>query len=177
MIYKNQTDMLTSFNQLQIPSPFIYSDRIIFNIICQIVRQQTEKYWYELIHIIQQKFQSQFIPSVIITGLSCAIRTKEQIDYYLNNLCPPSPFKWPCYRNILTYSSIKTFQQLQIIDNEQWPTNNDELVDFLFHISTIQGNFSSYPMIQEFQSFIFTWLTANQYEFLHWLDNHNAYLI
>ncbi|CAF0932324.1 unnamed protein product [Rotaria sordida] len=180
IIYHNQTNMLTSFNQLQIPSLFIYPDRIIMNIICQTVRQQNNKYWYDLIHFIQQKFQYQLIPSSIITGLSCGIQTTEQIDFYLNNLCPPSPFKWPCYRNILTYSSIKNFEQLKTIDNEQWPTNNDELIDFLFHTSTIQGNFSSHPMILEFQSLIFTWLTTNQYEFLHWLDNENnqnAYLI
>ncbi|CAF4525432.1 unnamed protein product [Rotaria sp. Silwood1] len=180
LIYQNQTDMLTSFNQLQIPSLFIYPDRIIMNIICQTVRQHNDKYWYDLIHFIQQKFQYQLIPSSIITGLSCAIQTTEQIDFYLNNLCPPSPFKWPCYRNILTYSSIKNFEQLKTIDNEQWPTNNDELIDFLFHTSTIQGNFSSHPMFLEFQSLIFTWLNSNQYEFLHWLDNENnqnAYLI
>jgi hypothetical protein len=177
MIEQNQTDMLTSFNQLQIPSPFLYSDRIILNLICQTVRQQDEKYWYDLIHSIQQKFQLQPIPSSIITGLSCAIRTIEQVDYYLNNLCPPSPFKWPCYRNILIYSSIKMFEQLKSIDNEQWPTNTDELVDFFFHISPIQGNFTTHPIIPEFQSFIFTWLTTNQEKFLHWLDNQHAYLI
>ncbi|CAF2865135.1 unnamed protein product [Rotaria sp. Silwood2] len=180
IIYQNQTDMLTSFNQLQMPSLFIYPDRIIMNIICQVVRQQNDKYWYDLIHFIQQKFQYQLIPSAIITGLSCAIQTMEQIEFYLNNLCPPSPFKWPCYRNILAYSSIKNFEQLKTIDNEQWPTNNDELIDFLFHTSSIQGNFSSHPMILEFQSLIFTWLTTNQYEILHWLDNENnqnAYLI
>jgi len=125
---------------------------------------------------LNQKIQSQFIPSLIITVLSCAIRTIEQVDYYLNNLCSSSPFKWPCYRNILTYSSIKIFEQLKTIDDEQWPTNNDEFIDFLFHMSTIQGNFSSHPMIQEFQSFISTWFTTNQHEFLHWLDNQHAYL-
>jgi hypothetical protein len=167
----NQTDMLTSFNQLRMPSLFKYSDRIIVNLICQTVRQQNDKYWYELIHSIQQIFQ--LIPSVIITGLACAIRTQEQVDYYLNNLCPPSPFKWPCYRNILLYSPVKRFNQLQTIDHEQWPINLDELVDVFFHL----GNFTSDPIIQEFQLIIFTWLTANQHEFLHWLDNQNAYLI
>jgi hypothetical protein len=175
-----QIDMLTSFNQLKIPSLFIYPDRIITSIVCQTVRQQNEKYWYDLIHSIQQKFQYQVLPSSIITGLSCSIRTLEQMNFYLNNLCPPSPFKWPCYRNILTYSSIKNFEQLKTIDSEQWPRNNDELVDFLFHVGTIQTNFSSHPIILEFQSLIFTWLTTNQNEFLHWLDhenNQNAYFI
>jgi hypothetical protein len=171
----NQTDMLTSFNQLRIPSLFKYSDRIIVNIICQTVRHQNDKYWYELIHSIQQIFQ--LIPSVMITGLACAIRTREQIEYYLTNLCPPSPFKWPCYRNILIYSSMKMFDQLKTIDDEQWSTNTDELVDVFFHLGTIQENFTSQPIIKEFQYVIFTWLATNQHEFLHWLDNQNAYFI
>ncbi|CAF2135172.1 unnamed protein product [Rotaria magnacalcarata] len=178
--YRNQTNMLTSSNQLRIPSLFIYPDRITMNIVCQTVRQQNDKYWYELIHFLEQKFQHQSIPSSIVTGLSCAIQTKEQTDFYLNNLCPPSPFKWTCYRNILTYSSMKNFEQLKTIDNEEWPQNNDEFIDFLFHTNIKQGNFSLHPMIHEFQLLAFTWLTTNQYELLHWLDNENnqnAYLI
>ena len=167
----NQTDMLTSFNQLRMPSVFKYSDRITVSLVCQTVRQHNDKYWYDLIHSIQQIFQ--LMPSVMINGLACAIRTKEQVDYYLTNLCPLSPFKWPCYRNILFYSPVKAFDQLQTIDREQWPINTDELVDLFFHL----GNFTSRSLIQEFQSVIFTWFTANQHEFLHWLDNQNAYLI
>lgn len=165
--------MLTSFNQLQIPSPFVYSDRIITSIVCQTVRQQNDKYWYDLIHIFQQKFPYELLPLSIMNGLSCSIRTLEQMNFYLNRLCPSSPFKWPCYRNLLQYSSIKTFQQLETIDSEQWPINNDEVVDFLFYSASIQTNFSSYPMILEFQSIISTWLTRNQNDFLHWLDNEN----
>ncbi|CAF4280367.1 unnamed protein product [Adineta steineri] len=63
--------MLTSFNQLQIPSPFLYPDQIVMNIVCQIVRQQNDQYWYDLIYAIQDKISYQPIPSAIITGLSC----------------------------------------------------------------------------------------------------------
>ncbi|CAF4552210.1 unnamed protein product [Rotaria magnacalcarata] len=75
---------------------------------------------------------------------------------------------------------MKNFEQLKTIDNEEWPQNNDEFIDFLFHTNIKQGNFSLHPMIHEFQLLAFTWLTTNQYELLHWLDNENnqnAYLI
>lgn len=178
--YQNQTDMLTSFNQLRIPSLFIYPDRITMNIVCQTVRQQNDKYWYDLITLLKEKFQFQPIPSSIITGLSCSIQTIEQIDMYLNHLCPPSPFKWPCYQNILMYSSMKSFDQLNTIDNEQWPVNNDDIIDFLFQISSLQVTLPSYSMIHEFQSLIFAWLTVNNYALLQWFDNENnqnSYLI
>lgn len=166
-------DMATSFNQLQIPSLLVYPDRIVVNIICQTVRQQNDKYWDDLIHLIQEKFPRQLIPSAIITGLSCAIRTVEQVDFYLNHLCPSSPFKWPCYRNILSHSWIKNFEQLRLIDDEQWPIKTDELVDFFFHTSLVQGNFSVHPMLREFQSFLVTWLTTNEPDFIRWLDHEN----
>ncbi|CAF4205384.1 unnamed protein product, partial [Adineta steineri] len=59
--------MLTNFNQLQIPSPFLCPDQIIMNIVCQIVRQQNDQYWYDLIYAIQEKISYR----PIITGLSC----------------------------------------------------------------------------------------------------------
>jgi len=72
---------------------------------------------------------------------------------------------------------MKIFDQLKTIDDEQWSTNTDELVDVFFHLGTIKENFTSQPIIKEFQYVIFTWLTTNQHEFLHWLDNQNAYFI
>ena len=161
--------MLTSFNQLLIPSPFIYSDRLVVQVVCQSVRQQSNQYWHELIELIERKFPQTPLPAPLIDGLSCGIRTAEQADFYVARLCPPTPFRWPCFRNLLLHSSMASVDQW--IDDEQWPSNRDDLVDSLFAVHRTQGNASSHGLASEFHSLVTGWLKRNQEEVLHELDN------
>ena len=180
-VHPNQSDLLNSFNQLQIPSPFLYPNRLVKSMVCQLVRQQNEQYWYEFVHLLEQKFVQQRIPALLIDGLSCGIRTREQVDYYFHHLCPSTPYKWPCYRNVVEQASIRlSLDTWRNIDNEDWSSAADEVIDFCFQLGHVEGNVSSKAMIIEFRSLMIGWYARNEVEFSQWLDNEhrrNAYLI
>ena len=146
---------------------------MIQTLVCHIVRQETEDYWYKLIDFIKEIFVDRHrIPSALIVGLSCAIRSQAHVDIYLSSLCLITPDRWSCYRNILQYSTMKTFEQLKLIDDEYWTTNQDEFLDFLFHIGQNQGLIKTAKVfLIEFRSMMATWFAQNQNDFSNWLDN------
>lgn len=149
----------------------LYSDRFVRSIVCQIVRQQNDKYWYELIELLREK---SLTPS-ITTALACALRTDEQIDFYLSHLCPSIPSRWFCLTNILRYAPVQIAQRrLNDIDNEHWPSSTHHLLDFLFVIGRFQGDFSNKAIIREFRLLLTNWTKRNEQTLLQWFENQHA---